>query len=315
MTDILYIIGGLVLLYIGGERLLRGSISIANNLKLSKLLVSTVIIGFGTSTPELVVSLQAMFENSPEIAVGNVIGSNIANIFLIIGVAGLISPIHLKKIDTKLDNFIMALSAFMIFIFIKFNYLNLVTGSLMIITLISYIVYSYIQHRNTSKAIEEISEDIAVPQIQSNYKALGIAVFGLGLLVIGSQLLVKGAISLAQAFNVSEAVIGLTIVAVGTSLPELATAVVSSIHKHNEAIIGNIVGSNIFNILFILGITSIITSINITGQIASVDIYIMLTSTLIFSTILALKINVSRILALIFLILYGLYTLHLYGIN
>jgi len=313
MIDILMILGGLVLLFFGGEGLIKGAVSLARNFGLSKLLVSAVVVGFGTSMPEMTVSVGAALKGASDIAIGNVVGSNIANILLIIGVAAILCPIFIAGAAVKRDTFVMLGASLALCGLALTGMISLVAGIFMFIALIGYILYSYNQDKkNGAETVQHIEEDIEGEPHLSPPKAWVFALAGLGLLIGGAYILVEGAVSIARGFGISEAVIGLTIVAVGTSLPELATSVVAALKKHSDVIIGNIVGSNIFNILAILGITAMISPIPIGMQIASYDVWIMLGVAVFLSIYLLRGLTIGRVSGMAMLLAYCGYTAWLY---
>lgn len=312
MIDFIMIAAGLVLLFFGGEGLIKGAVSLARNFGLSKLLVSAVIVGFGTSMPEMTVSVGAALKNSPEIALGNVVGSNICNILLIVGLSLLIYPILIKDRAVKRDAAMMITASVLLCGLALYGSLGFIGGLLMFSGLIAYIAWCYSQDRkNASQTPAHIEEDIEGAPL-SVAVASFYSLAGLGLLVGGAYLLVEGAISLARDFGLSEAVIGLTIVAVGTSLPELATSIVAALRKHGDVIVGNILGSNIFNILAILGVTAMVKTIPMTGQIASTDVWIMLAVAFVFALPLWLGLRIGRGAGIAMLIAYCAYTAWLY---
>lgn len=313
MNDYLMIISGLVLLFLGGEALIRGAVSLARNFGLSKLLVSSVIVGFGTSMPEMTVSVGAALKNSPEIAVGNVVGSNIANILLIVSIAVLIHPVLIKGQAVRRDALMMVASSVLLCGLALYGSLGFVCGLLMFLALVAYVAWCYSQDRKTpSETPAHIDEDIEGTHLSTLGASL-YSLLGLCLLVWGAYFLVEGAVALARHYGLSEAVIGLTIVAVGTSLPELATSIVAAYRRHGDVIVGNILGSNIFNILSILGITSMVQTIPLTGQIASVDVWIMLAVALVFAVPLWIGALIGRTSAVVMLLAYIAYTAWLYN--
>lgn len=313
MIDFLMITAGLILLFFGGEGLIKGAVSLARNFGLSKLLVSAVIVGFGTSMPEMTVSLGAALKGSSEIALGNVVGSNIANILLIVGIAALISPILLTGKAVRRDVAMMIVASLLLCAMALYGMVGFASGLLMLTGLMAYIIWSYWQDRKSSGEVAaHIEEDIEGEKHLPVRIAFLYSFAGLGLLVGGAYLLVEGAIALARDFGLSEAVIGLTIVAVGTSLPELATSVVAALRKHSDVIVGNILGSNIFNILAILGITGMVKAIPMTGQIVSLDVWIMLAVALVFSAFLWFGVRLGRVAGIGMLVAYCGYTAWLY---
>ncbi len=276
LTDLGFLLGGLVFLFFGGECLVRGSVAIAERFGISKLAVGLVVVGFGTSAPELLVSIQAVLSGSPDIAVGNVVGSNIANILLVLGVAALIAPIFNGDSRIRRDVTVMAAASAALVGILMLGDISRLIGAVMLGALVLYLVITYRVERNrkVSASTHEVA-DVKDPPI-SLPLAIGASVLGPLLLVFGARLMVDGATDIAKSFGVSEAVIGLTVVAVGTSLPELATAIVAAFRRHADVVIANVVGSNIFNILAILGITAMISPIPVAERFATTDGPIML---------------------------------------
>jgi cation:H+ antiporter len=307
MSDLIIIPISLVLLYIGGEGTLRGVLAIAKKFKLSNILVSAVIIGFGTSLAELTVSIEAVITGSPDIAIGNIVGSNTANILLVAALAALINPITLTKIKINRDIFVLILASAALLLFKFINWLNLYSGLIFIGILLCYVFYSYFDDQKKEEIIENSSDQTISILKASTYSILGILI-----LIFGGWLLVNSAIRVAQSYAISEAVIGLTIVAVGTAIPELTTTIISSIKKNNELVIGNILGSNIFNILGILGITLLIENIPVTDEMMKKGIWEMIAATIFFIIILKFAKSLSRILALFMLTLYSVYVFYLF---
>lgn len=313
MIDILMTLGGLVLLFFGGEGLIKGAVSLARNFGLSKLLCSAVIVGFGTSMPEMTVSVGAALKGSSDIAIGNVVGSNIANILLIVGLAAILCPIFVAGKAVKRDTLVMLGASVVLCALALTEHINFIAGLLMLVALITYIFWSYSQDKKGgAEMAQHIEEDIEGEPQLSGLKASVYALAGLGLLMSGAYLLVEGAVAIARDFGLSETVIGLTIVAVGTSLPELATSIVAAYKKHSDVIIGNIVGSNIFNILAILGVTAMISPITIGAQMASTDVWIMLGVAVFLSLYLLRAQRIGKISGIAMLATYCVYTAWLY---
>ena len=299
---------GLVGLYFGAEWLLRGAIAVAQKLAIPTLIVSLVIVGFGTSMPELLVSVRAALTGSSDIALGNVVGSNTANILLIIGACAMIFPITHWDKGVKRDTYVMIAAAVLLLGLVQFEAIGRIAGLLMVVGLIAYIVYAYVQGKESMEELAD--EEVKHETLGTGFMALLIA-GGLATLFVGAELLVRGATNLARDFGVSEAVIGLTVVAVGTSLPELATGVMSALRKHSDIMIGNIVGSNIFNILFILGVTSVIQPIAVAPRFGEFDVPVMLGVTIGFAFLLLSHLGVRRLTAGAMLVAYVGYTLAL----
>lgn len=262
MTYLLFILG-LAGLFFGGEFLVRGASAIARSFRLSPMVIGLTIVGFGTSAPEMLVSVQAALAGSPAIAIGNVVGSNIANILLILGISAVIAPLIIPVRKLWRDLGFMLLATAVIWVMLLDGNVTRLDGLLLILGLVVFLAVAFL----TGKVEREEDTSGDMPQ----WKAWAYTLGGLVVLVIGARLLVDGATEIARGFGVSEAVIGLTIVAVGTSLPELATSVVAAIRKQTEIAVGNIVGSNIFNIFGILGTTALIAPIPSEARFAMVD--------------------------------------------
>jgi cation:H+ antiporter len=306
MLDFIIIPLSLFLLYIGGEGALKGVLVIARKFKLSNILVSAVIIGFGTSLAELTVSVEAVLIGSPDIALGNIIGSNIANILLVTAIAALITPIMLKNLKINRDIFVMIVASLLLLLFKFIDWLNFYSGVIFLLILFSYISYSYLQDQKDNSENEENLENFSL------IKAIIYSVIGLATLILGGWLLVNSSIKIAQSYGISEAVIGLTIVAVGTAIPELTTTIIASIKKHNDLVIGNILGSNIFNILGILGVTLLIENIPVTDEMMKKGIWEMIAATLFFIIILRFAKSISKLIASFMLTSYAIYIVYLF---
>ena len=304
LETFVFFIVGLILLYLGGESLIRGSSNFAIKAGITPLVVGLTVVAFGTSAPELVVSLKAALLGKSSISIGNVIGSNIANIALIIGLAALIRPIkvHSKIIITEIP--IMIAVSILFMLLLLDGKLVLIEGILFVVILVIYITV------NVHLSKKEVSDN-ANAEYETVYKkkfgmlfSIFLIIAGLLLLVYGANLLVKSAISIAKYFNVSDAVIGLTIVAVGTSLPELVTSIVASYKNESDIAVGNVVGSNIFNILAILGITVLFVPIS-SAEISYFDLSMMFVTALLFMAKWGSSIN--RLEGFLFVSGYALY--------
>lgn len=303
---------GLLLLLVGGELLVRGAVATATRAGVSPLLIGLTLVGFGTSTPELLTSVEAAIVGSPGIAVGNVVGSNIANILLILGVAALICPLKVSRGAFYRDGTVVALAALCGVAACLTGELRPLGGVLLVMLLIGYIVYCYRTERVDETTTENpIHPALAIPGSINLTLAFSIVlvVGGLALTVLGAHLLVSSVLAIGIAVGISETVLGLTVVAVGTSLPELVTSVLAAFRRQPDIAFGNIVGSNIYNILGILGITAIIEPIPVPSEIVQADIWIMLAATgmLLFFSISGWRI--SRAEGGIFLAAYGAYLL------
>ena len=255
---ILYLVGGLVIMLLGAEGLVRGASALALRIGISPLVVGLTVVAFGTSSPELVVSIGSAIDGNSDIAIGNVIGSNISNIALILGITALINPIKVNVLLIKREIPIMIGVTVVFLLFFYDLSLSRLEGILLFAGIIVYTVVSYKLSKN-EKRETELEFEKEIPKATGNLlKSILMVFFGLIFLALGSKLFVDGAIEVALMLNISQVIIGLTIVAVGTSLPELITSVVAAIKKEGDIAIGNVVGSNIFNLLSILGLTAII---------------------------------------------------------
>lgn len=290
------------MLYFGAEGLVSGSSKLAFKFGLKPLIVGLTIVAFGTSSPELVVSISAAYSNMSDIALGNVIGSNIFNIGLIVGIAALIKPMKVSAQVVKFDIIVMVIVSVLPFIMLYDGILSRVDGIILTALLIVYIIYNI----KISKKNDLIESDEPVKKKSPVWLNIVFIIVGLAVLVFGANVFVESAVSLARFLNLSESVIGLTIVAMGTSLPELATSVVASLKGESDISLGNIVGSNIFNILAILGITSIITPISM-GNISYVDLSIMLMFAVVLLPLARTGYVIDRKEGIIFLVLFAGY--------
>ena len=272
---IIYLLAGLVLLYFGAEGLVRGSGSLALRLGLSPLVVGLTVVAFGTSSPELMVSLKAALAGQSDISVGNVVGSNICNIGLILGLCALISPIAANSQIVRIDIPIMLGITALALALIADGHLGRVEGIILCSILVAYIFFSiHLARRQPADALgAEFGEEVKISK-----RGLAIDILmvlgGLALLAFGARFLVDGAVIIARTYGWSEALIGLTIVAIGTSLPELATSLLAAVKKESDIAVGNLVGSNIFNLVGILGITAIVHPLRTAG-IGAVDLAVM----------------------------------------
>ncbi len=309
---IIELLAGFALLFLGGELLVRGAVSLARRLNVSPFLIGATVIAFGTSAPEFVISLDAALTNSMGIALGNVVGSNIANLFLILGVAAIISPVRIRTSPVTRDAFVLILATILLSGFLtSFDEISEWQGILMFLLLSFHIIYAYRSERLNKAPIENwtknrirdlVSWSESLGKYPSDYLDTGhqqnkadetevvtphnvyiASVFilaGIAGVVFGANFLVGAAVNIASELGISESVIGLTVVALGSSLPELATTIVAAYRKHSDVALGNVIGSSIFNILGIVGLVSVIQPIIIPEEIASFDIWYMLAGTI-----------------------------------
>ncbi len=304
ILNVTYIVLALALLFVGAEGLVRGSSSLGLRAGLSRLTVGLTIVAFGTSSPELVVSLKATLSQQGDISVGNVVGSNIFNIAVILGVTALLCPIPVHRQILKVDAPIALGVTGLLIVLLVNDRLGRLEGLLLFAGMVTYTVMNIVLAR---KEADVDSNAQAAPDVSRHWGIdLAFVRGGLGIQIIGSRLLVDHSVLLARTFGISEAVIGLTIVAAGTSMPELATSVVAAIRKQPDIAIGNVVGSNVFNILGILGLTSIVSPLNAPG-IAWLDYAAMLAFTVLLIPLLYTGRILHRLEGLALLVLYGGY--------
>ena len=310
----LFIASGLALLVIGGSFLVKGTVALAERLGISALVISLTVVAFGTSAPELLVAIQAVLAGAPELALGNVVGSNTANVLLILGLPMAIFTLDLSpKIQTESrGNFAIMLGATVVFSALCWmGAIGRIQGVILLICL------GAILTRNLQQALIK-------PQPQTNPtpkksplslpKALFALLIGLAALPLGGKLLIDGAINIAMTFNIAPAVIGLTLVALGTSLPELATSLSAAYHKRGDIVIGNIIGSNLFNLLAIPGIAAMVAPLPVPDDFLTRDLWVMGMATLALTPFIVFGWRMGRIFGGLFVICYGLYSyLLLYG--
>jgi len=273
------IIVGLAGLIVGGELLVRGAVSAAKAFKISPMVIGLTLVGFGTSTPELVTSLQAALSGSSGIAIGNVVGSNIGNVLLILGIAALIAPVAVNPAAFKRDGAVMLTATALCVGAVLVGDVGRVAGLLLVLALAAYLTVTLVMERRAkgspAAAVYEAESDAVPGRDHSLLVLLALAAGGLVITILGARFLVSGAVSAAQAIGVSETVIGLTIVAVGTSMPELVTAIIAVRKGQSDVALGNVIGSNIFNILGILGITAMVQPLAVPPEIIHLDIWVM----------------------------------------
>jgi cation:H+ antiporter len=301
-----FIAFALALLFIGAEGLVRGSSSLALRAGLSRLMVGLTIVAFGTSSPELVVSVKATLSQQGDIAVGNVVGSNIFNIAVILGITALLCPIPVHRQIIRIDAPIaLALTGLLIVLLLN-DSLGRLEGLLLFTGIVAYTVMNVLVARREAGAGGN-GNDTSAPDVSRHWSIDTLFILGgLGILILGSRLLVDHSVLLARGFGISEAVIGLTIVAAGTSMPELATSVVAAARKQPDIAIGNVVGSNVFNILGILGVASIVSPLHAPG-ISWMDYAVMMTFTVLLLPLLYTGRILHRLEGLALLALYGGY--------
>jgi cation:H+ antiporter len=313
MMTALQFAGGFVLLLFGAEYLVRGAVSLASRLNVSKLIIGMTIVAWGTTSPELVVSLQAAFNNLPGISIGNVVGSNIANILLILGAAAVISPIVIQPSALYRDATMMLGSALLFTALAISGVIERWQAGVMIAVLVAFTLYAFHSERKAGAnndpgdLAEELEEEFEEGP-KSAWLALLAVIGGVASVVVGAKLLVDAAIVAARLFGVGEEVIGLTIVAVGTSLPELATAVTAARKGHSEVAVGNIMGAGIYNLLMIIGLVGLVVPIAVPAQIVAFDVWIMIAVTVVMLSFLLFGGGLSRKVGALFLVCFVGYT-------
>lgn len=307
MLILISLAAGLVLLYFGAEGLIRGASSLALRLGITPLVVGLTVVAFGTSAPELVVSTKAAYLGQGGIAVGNVVGSNIFNIAVILGLSALIRPLRIRVQLLKFDMPVMLGVSLLCWALFRDGQLSRPEAALLFAGILAYTVINVVMaRRETSKVVEKEFEEGTPHKSRNAGIDLLLVVGGLTLLVLGARFFVSGAIDLARLWGISEAVIGLTIVAAGTSLPELATSLIAAFRKEDDIAIGNIVGSNVFNILAILGVSGMITPLS-TGGVTPVDFGVMLGVAFLLLPLMHTGLRLARWEGAVFVALYGGY--------
>ena len=273
MLDLLFIAGGLTLLIVGGNWLLRAAVAFSLRLFIPKIIIGMTVVSFATSAPELIVSINAALDGYPDLALGNVVGSNIANLGMVLGIIVILSKIEVRRSFYITD---WPMMMFASILFVGFIYFDAVLerheGVIMFVLLFLFLVY-LLRFQRTA-VVDDLHEDDTPLPLYMSVLYLGLGAIGLW---AGSELLIKGAVNMAQYFQVSERIIGITVVSVGTSIPELAASVVAVIKKEKAISVGNLIGSNVFNLLAVLGITAMITPISVRDpELLSSDIFWML---------------------------------------
>lgn len=302
---------GLVLLVIAGDLLVRGAVALSLRLGIPALVVSLTIVAFGTSAPELLIAIQSALDDLPGIAYGNVVGSNIANVLLVIGLPALLATIRTRECDTR-RSFAQMIIASLLFIGLCFvGPLDSWHGIVMLIALAVVLLDAYRSARSARSACCSPVDDLAdledAEPDMPGLKITGFLLAGLVGLPLGAHLLITGAQAIAIKLGVSEAVIGLTLVAIGTSLPELATTVMATLRKQADVVLGNVIGSNLFNLLAIMGVASFFGPLEVPEGFLSFDLWVMLGTSLLLVPFVFGWFNVTRIWGIIFVALYVAY--------
>lgn len=302
----LQILLGLVGLYYGAEFLVQGSSRFASAMGVKPIIIGLTLVAFGTSAPEFFVSFLATLDGHNDISVGNVVGSNIANIGLILGLSALIMPVAVDRRVKKFDAPLVLVISIIFWLISLDGVIHRIDGIIFVAVLAAYVVHAF-----KSRSSSDLNPELLDPSVNKT-KSLFAALFGLLILLVGARLLVGGAVNIARIFDVPELIIGLSIVALGTSLPELATAVYAGITEKDDISVGNIVGSNLFNILFVIGIVAIISPLPISSQTIRWDMPAMLILTAVMYVIMLVAPKISRLAGLFMLIFYSAYIVKLF---
>ena len=305
-ADVLLLVAGLVVLTVGAEGLVRGGAGLALRLGITPMAVGLTVVAFGTSSPELVVSVSTALEGRGDLALGNVVGSNIFNIALILGVAALVRPAAVRSQTVRLDMPIVIASAVLLVAFLADGRLGPLDGAVLLAGALAYTAFTLGQARRAGPG----AQAEALPTDGPAWRDALFVGGGLAMLVAGSRMLVVGAVSIAEQAGLSEAVIGLTILAAGTSLPELATSVVAAVRGQSDIAIGNVVGSNIFNVLAILGTSALVRPLE-PGGVGAVDLAVMVALSVALVPLLWTGFRLDRLEGALLLLAYSSYTAYL----
>ncbi len=316
--NIVYVVTGLAILLLAGDSLVRGAVNLGLRLGIPALIVSLTIVAFGTSAPELLIAIKAALNGAPALAIGNVVGSNTANILMVLGIPALVAGIGTAKCDSR-KTYTFMLGATIVFIALCFlGPLDVWHGVILSALMAAMLTESYLsaqRHRRGNKCAppsDETDLDEADPSMRG-WKIAVYLLLGLIGLPLGAQLLIDGALGLARVLHVSEAVIGLSLVAFGTSLPELATTLMAALRRHGDVALGNAIGSNMFNLLGIMGITSFFGPLHVPEGILHFDLWIMLGASLLIVPFVFGKINISRLWGGILTVFYLTYIVVHFG--
>jgi cation:H+ antiporter len=319
LIDILSFLLGLVLLYLGAEFLVRGSSRLAFMMRIRPLIIGVTVVAFGTSSPEFIVSIVAALSGKIDVALGNIVGSNIANIGLILGLSAIIRTISMSQTKITREYIWMIASSLIFWIFALNGFVGQIEGAILftgIIVFTLHLVNLSMRERKNHSTSDEIPIELKKlskfkPSLRLFIYCMQI-VIGIAILVMGSDVTIDSATNIASALGVSDVIIGLSLVAFGTSLPELATAIISILKREKAILIGNIIGSNIFNILFVGGALSAIFSIPIKERIIRIDLFVMLGICLILLPMSFRKKEITRLSGLLLLLFYVLYIVYIY---
>ncbi|WP_242494147.1 calcium/sodium antiporter [Salipiger sp. IMCC34102] len=301
----IFLVAGLAILLVAGDCLVKGAVNLALRLGVPALIVSLTVVAFGTSAPELLVSIQSVLDGVPGLALGNVVGSNTANVLLVLGVPAILATMHTAEHDTR-SSYWQMLAATVLFIALCWaGVLTWISGLVLLAGLVAMLGWSLIEARRARAD--------APPELEGADPGLGgfrIALFlvlGLVGLPLGAELLIRGATTIAQNFGLSESVIGLTLVALGTSLPELATTVIAALRRQADVALGNVIGSNMFNLLAITGVAALVGPIPVDDQFLTFDLWVMAGASLLLIAFVLFRQNLTRVWGILLTAAYGAY--------
>ena len=302
---------GLLILLLAGDSLVKGAVNLSLRLGVPALIVSLTIVAFGTSAPELLIAIQAVLDNAPGIALGNVVGSNTANVLMVLGIPALLATMHTSECDTrKTFNFMLAAS--LLFIALAFRGVFDWIAAMMLLAGLAYVLFDAAREAQGHRAAcaDATTEEEEIEGVDPDLPGWRIAIFlilGLIGLPLGADLLVDNATIIAKTYGVSDTVIGLTLVAVGTSLPELATTVMAALRRQADVAVGNVIGSNMFNLLAIIGVASLVGPIEVDPEFLRFDLWVMLGATLILVPFVYLRQDITRGWGVLLTALYVIY--------
>lgn len=306
--EYLLLFAGFLVLILGGEALVRGAVSLAVKLNVSPLVIGMTIVSFGTSAPELLVSLEAVTTGHPDVSVGAVVGSNISNLALVLGITVLIFPIKINRDTLRIDWPLMMGATVLFYLLAMDGLISLIEGIFFVAILLSFSVWIVFKSRRKGKQlIEELDIEMDKAEQSSIWKDLAYLLFGFSGLYFGADWLIHSVVLIANDFGISEKLISVTVVAFGTSLPELVTSATAAYRKETDISIGNLIGSNLFNILAILGITSIVEPVQVSKSINNLDVYFMLAISLLIFPMMYWGRKLGRLKGLVLVIFYGIY--------
>ncbi len=309
---------GLVILLLAGDSLVRGAVNLSLRVGIPALIVSLTIVAFGTSAPELLISISAVMEGVPGIAMGNVVGSNTANVLLVLGIPALLATMHSSQCETR-KSYLMMLGASVVFIALAFRGVFDWKSGIVLLSLLGYVLIDSFLHAQRHRremaglALLQAEEDAEVEGLEGAdpdmpwWKIIIFLVLGLIGLPLGADLLVDASTNIARMFGISEVVIGLTLVAVGTSLPELATTVMAALRNQADVALGNVIGSNMFNLLAIIGLTTLIGPIPVDPEFLRFDLWVMLLASVLLIPFVFFRQDINRLWGVILTALYAAY--------